>query len=65
MRTVAEQGVALMIPEGDPDEARPLRQALQVVLNLKLLLSSYKDFQQLVNLHRVDNRSVPCIAYTK
>ena len=63
MRTVAEQGVALMIPEGDPDEARPLRQALQVVL--KLLLSLYKDFQQLVNLHRVDNRSVPCIAYAK
>jgi len=63
MRTIAEHGVALMIPEGDPDEASLLRQALQVVL--KLLLSSHMDFQKLVNLHRVDNHSVPCIAYTK
>ena len=63
MGTVAEQGVALMTPKGDPDEASLLRQAIQVVL--KLLLSSYKDFEQLVSLHRVDNHSVPCIAYAK
>ena len=63
MRTVAEQGVPLMIPEGDPNEVSLLRQALQRVL--KLLLSLYKDFQQLVNLHHVDNYSVPCITYSK
>ena len=31
MRTVAEQGRALMIPPGAPDEANELRAALQVI----------------------------------
>jgi hypothetical protein len=36
MRTVAEQGRALMIPVGDPDEANLLRQHIQVVAKSKL-----------------------------
>ena len=36
MRTVLEQGVALMIPEGDPNEASLLRQHIQVLLKLLL-----------------------------
>jgi hypothetical protein len=63
MRTVAEQGMALMIPEGDPNEVKLLRQAIQVLL--KLLFCSYKDFQKLFNLNHVDNRSEPCLAYAK
>jgi hypothetical protein len=40
MRTVAEQGVALMVPKGAPDEATQLCHYIQVVFSKFLIMGS-------------------------
>ena len=44
MRTVADQGRALMIPVGDPDEASMLRQHIQVVFSHSVDVTSLYSF---------------------